>query len=131
MSLLRVRTEKQEHDLVYTLIRNKSLANVAFLVGESMLGLREKELDTLTVVPGFVGSYPNFFFNVKQTELADFVETLKHAQTVEQKERFYEKYGVRRTNPDIWQYVDWFNAQHKKYRGIHAGLFDLNRYHNL
>jgi hypothetical protein len=34
---------------------------------------------------------------------------------------FYEEFGIRRTNPEIWQYAGWFNAQHEKYRGIHAG----------
>ena len=131
MSLLRVRTQKAENDLVYTLIRNKSLKNVAFIAGESLFGLWEKELDTLTVIPGFVGSYPNFFFNVKQEQLTIFVEALKHAQTDQQKNTFYEEFGILRTNPEIWQYAGWFNAQHEKYRGIHAGLFDLNRYHNL
>jgi len=128
MSLLRIRGET---DLVYSLMRNKSLKNVAFMVGEGLLGLREKELDTLTVVPGFVGSYPNFFFTVKQTDLPSFIEALRSAKTDQQKNMFYEKYGIRRTNPKIWQQVDWFNSEHKKYRGIRAGLFDLNRYHNL
>jgi len=131
VSFIRIRGAENKPDLVYTLIRNKARSNIAFLTGEILLGTREKELDTLTVVPGFLGSYPNVFFNVPQAQLTEFINTLKHAQTPKTQDAFYKKFSIRRTNPDIWQHVDWFNAQHKKQRGIEAGLFDLNRYHNL
>jgi len=129
MSLLRVTNEQGGNDQVYTLILNKSLKNVAFMVGENFN--REKELDTLTVIPGFLGSYPNFFFVVQQAQLVEFIAAIKEAKSIEDKEAFYKKFGIRRTNPKIWQHVDWFNAQHNKYRGVRAGLFDLNRYLNL
>ncbi|NOQ14226.1 MAG: isomerase [Methyloprofundus sp.] len=129
MSLVRVRTKQEHSDLVYTLLLNKSLENITFMIGED--DRRERGLDTLTVIPGFLGSYPNFFFNVQEEQLPEFIEAIKHIQSSDDKEAFYSKYGIRRTNPEIWQYVDWFNAQHKKYRGVRAGLFDLNRYHNL
>ena len=92
---------------------------------------REPKLDTLTVFPGFIGSYPNYFFHVEQDQLAAFIDAIKHARSSEDKEAFFRQYGIRRTNPKIWDYVDWFNAEHRKYRGLRAGLFDLNRYHNL
>ena len=130
MSLLRVRSKQQpSDDLVYTLLLNKSLENVVVMFDEGER--REPELDTLTVVPGFLGSYPNFFFNVEQEQLSEFIEALKHSRNNRDKEAFYSKFGIRRTDPEIWQYVDWFNAQHKKYRGMQAGLFDLNRYKNF
>jgi len=46
------------------LIRNQELLNVAFIFGENLR--REPEKDTLIVVPGFLGSYPNIFFGVRQ-----------------------------------------------------------------
>ena len=129
MSLLRVKSSQEYSDLVYTLLLNKALKNVAFMTGEGLR--REPKLDTLTVFPGFIGSYPNYFFHVEQDQLAAFIDAIKHARSSEDKEAFYRQYGIRRTNPEIWQYVDWFNAEHRKYRGLRAGLFDLNRYHNL
>jgi hypothetical protein len=129
MSLLRVRTEQEDNDLVYTLILNKYLKNVAFMTGEDLR--RERRLDTLTVIPGFLGSYPNFFFEVDKAQLPEFIAAIKQVRSKKDKEAFYKKFGIRRTNPKIWQSVDWFNAQHKKYRGVRAGLFDLNRYLNL
>ncbi len=129
MSLVRVRTGQEKTDLVYTLLVNKALENVAVMIAENLR--REPELDTLTVVPGFLGSYPNFFFNVKKEQLEEFIETIRNARTSKDKDAFYSRFGVRRSNPEIWQYSDWFNAQHKKYRDIQAGLFDMNRYHNF
>ena len=129
MSLVRVRTKQENTDLVYTLLLNKSLKNVAVMIGENLR--REPELDTLTVVPGFLGSYPNFFFNVEKEQLAEFIEAIRNARASKDKEAFYSRFGVRRSNPEIWQYSDWFNAQHKKYRDVQASLFDLNRYHNF
>jgi len=129
MSLVRVRAKQGQGDQVYTLLLNKALGNVAFMIGDKLR--REQSLDTLTVIPGFLGSYPNFFFNVQQAQLPEFIAAIKNAKSSADKENFYSKYGIRRTNPEIWKYVDWFNTQHKQHRGIDAGLFDLNRYHNL
>ncbi len=129
MALIRVRTAQEQDDLVYTLLLNKALKNVSIILVEDMR--RERELDTLTVVPGFLGSYPNFFFDVQQADLPEFIATIKHARSSDEIEAFYVRFGIRRTNPEIWEHIDWFNAQHKKYRGIRAGLLDLNRYQNL
>jgi len=129
MALIRVRTAQEQDDLVYTLLLNKALKNVAIIFAEDLR--RERNLDTLTVVPGFLGSYPNFFFDVQQADLPEFISAIKQSRSSEDIEEFYSRFGIRRTNPEIWEHVDWFNAQHKKYRGIRAGLLDLNRYQNL
>jgi hypothetical protein len=78
-----------------------------------------------------MGSYPNFFFSVKQSQLAEFINAISHAKTDIELDNFYSKYGVRRTNPEIWQQADWFNQQYSKYRGLSAGLLDMSRYGNL
>lgn len=129
MSLLRIRTAAADDDPVYTLLVNKGLKNVAVMFAENLR--RHPEKDTVTVVPGFIGSYPNFFFSVEKEQLTEFIELLKTARSVADKEKFYSRFGVRRSNPEIWRYAYWFNARHRKYRGLHAGLFDLNRYQNL
>ncbi len=116
-------------DRAYTLLHNKALTNVAYIFAESYR--RTPAQDTLTVVPGFIGSYPNFFFAVAEQDLEQFIATFKSAQTAKSKTNFYARYGIRRTNPQIWPILDWFNAEHKKSRGLNAGLFDMNRYHNL
>lgn len=129
VSFLRIKTDIQKEDKVYSLLLNKAYKNIAFMTAENYR--RNPANDTLTVVPGFIGSYPNFFFSVMETELAQFVEDLKNADTDTKKEMFFSHYGIRRSNPDIWKAYDWFNKRYKKQYGRFAGIFDMNRYQNL
>ncbi|MFI3188661.1 isomerase [Crenothrix sp. D3] len=129
VSFLRVKTANPEQDLAYTLIRNKKLRNVSFIFAEDLR--REPEKDTLTVIPDFIGSYPNVFFGVPVTQLDSFIEQLKHSSTDVNKDDFYGHYGIRRTNPEIWQYYDFFNQKHLSAHPETGGLFDMNRYENL
>lgn len=62
---------------------------------------REPEKDTLTVIPNFIGSYPNIFFGIPVQQLGDFIEQLKHSQSDTDKDNFYSHYGIRRNNPEI------------------------------
>lgn len=129
VSFLRIKTKIADKDPVYTLIRNKKLLNVSFIFAENIR--REPEKDTLTVIPGFIGSYPNVFFAIPQLELNDFIEQLTLTQSDQERDVFYSHYGVRRTNPEIWKYYDWFNDKYLKEQPETAGLFDMNRYENL
>jgi hypothetical protein len=129
MSLLRVETNNPEQDLVYTLLIDKAYSNISKMLSEGSRRLPDQ--DKITVYPGFMGSYPNFFFSVKQSQLAEFINAISHAKTDIELDNFYSKYGVRRTNPEIWLQADWFNQQHSKYRGLSAGLLDMSRYENL
>jgi hypothetical protein len=129
VSFLRIKTVDPAKDPVYTLVRNQKLLNVSFIFGENLR--REPEKDTLTVVPGFLGSYPNIFLGVQQQQLAAFIEQLKHTRTDADIDSFYSHYGIRRTNPEIWRYYDWFNKKYHDEQPEDAGLFDMNRYENL
>jgi len=129
VSFLRIRTANPDDDLVYTLVVNKALSNLSFVFAENIR--RTPENDTLTVIPGFLGSYPNFFFSTTLPQLPEFIASLKNTRSAKDLETFYERFGIRRSNPEIWAYSDWFNAQYKKRQGLKADLFDLNRYRNL
>ena len=130
VSFLRIKNENfPENDLAYTLIRNTSLSNVAFMFVENLR--RQPEKDTLTVVPGLLGSYPNIFLSVKTEQFSDFIEALKQAQNESGQDSFYRQYGIRRSNPEIWEYSDWFYEYSRKDNPIKSGIFDLNRYKNL
>jgi hypothetical protein len=129
VSFLRIKTAKPEQDPVYSLIRNKELSNVSFIFAEDLR--REPEQDTLTVMPNFLGSYPNIFLSVPIAELPQFIEQLQHSQNGMEIDNFYTHYGIRRTNPDIWQYYDFFNQKYQREQPKTGALFDLNRYENL
>ena len=129
MSLLRVITGDPEGDLVYTLLIDQAFSNLSTMIGEN--SRRMPENDRITIVPGFIGSYPNFYLSVEKEQLGEFVDSIRFARTEIDIDHLYSKFGIRRTNPEIWQQADWFNQQHKVYRGLEAGLLDMSRYDNL
>ncbi|MCF6198605.1 MAG: fatty acid cis/trans isomerase [Hyphomicrobiaceae bacterium] len=129
LAFLRVkRTDKSGDSRVFSIIRNKAHSNVAFIFGEQIR--RRVEEDTLTIVEGFVGSYPNFFFEVEDENIADFTATLRAVKSPDAFRRFVEQYGVRRTSSRFWKLSDWFVAKFYSLDSDEAGLFDLNRYQN-
>jgi hypothetical protein len=127
--LLRVKSGDPEGDLVYTLLIDKAFSNISTMLGEN--SRREPQNDRITIYPGFIGSYPNFYFSVKKEQLGEFVDMIRFARTEIDIDHLYSQFGIRRTNPEIWQNADWFNEQHKIYRGLAAGLLDMSRYDNL
>ena len=128
-TLLRVKTGDSEGDLVYTLLIDRAFSNISTMLGAN--SRRIPENDRITIYPGFIGSYPNFYFSVEKQQLGEFVDMIRNARTESDIDHLYSQFGIRRTNPEIWQQADWFNQQHKKYRGLNAGVLDLSRYDNL
>jgi len=131
VAFVRIKTDTPETDLAYTLIRNKAYLSVtSLLADESKRDNRDYVHDTLTVVRGLEGSYPNFFFEVEPDELEDFTNRLINIKTLDDYERFAGIYGIRRTNDSFWETADWFQDEYAKQLPVRSGLFDLNRYAN-
>jgi len=129
ISLLRVRTGPGRPDLVYTLVHNKILMNVAFMFLENLRRLPEE--DTLTVLRGFGGSYPNFVFEVDAPRIGAFVEDVRAVKREDDLHGLADRWGVRRTSPRFWQVVDALQAELSRQQPERAGILDLNRYENL
>ena len=86
--------------------------------------------DTIDIVPGFVGSYPDFFLQVDYNDMGHFVNQYKNITDVVGYTVLVDKYGIRRNNPDFWLLSDWFYKKYQYDSPLFAGLFDLNRYKN-
>jgi hypothetical protein len=129
VSFVRVLRPGKE-SLVYTLVRNRAHLNVSFVLVEQFFF--DPEHDTLNVMRGFVGSYPNFFFVVQLDDAQDFVR-----QLLEMKEgdgslaNLVSTYGVRRRDPILWPTLDFFHGKFYADSPLEAGLFDINRYQNF
>lgn len=114
----------------YTLVKNKARLNVDTLFNED--GTRNPNSDTFNVFKGFIGSYPNLYFDINMKQVEDFFEDL--VQLKPNDNSFYEfvdKYGVRRLDRNFWELHDWFTAEFKRLEPTQAGVFDLNRYANI
>ena len=87
--------------------------------------------DTLTVVPGHFGSYPNFLFEVDVGGVAAFVDQLRALKSDQDLGRFAQRYGIRRSDARFWASIDWLHADFRRREPTRAGLYDLGRYRNL
>ena len=111
---------------LFTLARDKAHYNVAFLFDEK--ARRKPEEDVLTILPGLIGSYPNFYFHVRQDQLESFIPALKSIQSQSDYMAVVEEFGVRRTSPDFWALSDRIYDLFLEKEPTQAGILDLNRY---
>jgi len=126
--VVRLRVNSPSESAVWTLIRNLDHDNVAYIFGEA--NRLRPQGDTLTILRGYLGSYPNFAFDVDTNELEEFVDRLTQASSEQDLEAIAVRWGVRRTDPDFWPTMDWFVADFYSQQPTAAGLFDLGRYEN-
>lgn len=112
----------------YSLVHNRMHSNNAQLFDEQERLIPEE--DRVTIVKGFIGTYPNMFFQVHERELEDFADAIEQMVKAEDYTALVERYGVRRTAPWFWRVADTFVDAYKKDQPVEAGLFDLNRYQN-
>ncbi|PHS39198.1 MAG: peptidylprolyl isomerase [Sulfurovum sp.] len=112
---------------VSTLVINRWHDNVNSLFGEE--SRLDSSKDTIDILPGSIGSYPNLFGIVHYKDLPDFFDLITHFDKSEHYLQKVDKYFVSRSDPKFWETFDWFQAhfEHADPRG--AGLYDLNRYY--
>jgi len=113
---------------VYTILHNNSYTNNAQIFQEAER--RVPQEDSLTVVNGFIGAYPNVFFEVPGEALADFAAAIEGMRSEADYARLVSDYGIRRTDARFWPMSDGLYSHYKATFPREAGLFDLNRYEN-
>ena len=127
-TMLRVEMADGQRE-VYSLLRNRAHSNVAFMYGETLR--YQPALDTLTVYPGVLSSYPNFIFNVPAAQMEEFVTALERSRDAATFEKVVERWGIRRTHPEFWRYFHDMSAYIQQTEPLEAGVLDMNRYENL
>lgn len=113
-------------DQVYSLIRNTGYSNIAqlFMEKERMIPAES----SLTVARGFIGAYPNYFFQVAESQITLFSRDIAAMKTKADYQVLVEHYGVHRNAPWFWRVSDKFYEMQKKQDPMNAGLMDYNRY---
>ncbi|MCB1676197.1 MAG: fatty acid cis/trans isomerase [Halioglobus sp.] len=115
-------------DRVFSILHNSAFSNNAQLFREAQRRIPQE--DTLTVVKGFIGSYPNQFFQFPERDLPGFVAAIAALRTERDYAALVSRYGVRRNAPWFWKVSDKFHRNYAQEQPLEAGLFDLNRYEN-
>lgn len=127
-SMLRVEFSNGERE-IYSVLRDRAHTNVAFMLGEQYR--YQPGLDTLTVYPEVLSSYPNFIFNVKAEDVPTFVNALYQISDEVSFRKVVEHWGIRRTHPQFWQYFHDLTEHIREREPLEAGVLDMNRYENL
>ncbi|EXF92828.1 peptidyl-prolyl cis-trans isomerase [Pseudomonas fluorescens HK44] len=127
-TMLRIES-RSGHREVYSLLRNRAHSNVAFLLGEALR--YQPGLDTLTIYPGVLSSYPNFIFNIPAEQVPAFVAEMENAKDAQGFEKIVEHWGIRRSHPQFWQYFHDLSRYIHETDPVEEGVLDMNRYENL
>ena len=127
MSIIGLQGDDNQFELI-SLIRNRAHSNVAQLLGEKERLLPKEQ--TLSVLRGVVGTYPNVFYQVKTSELGAFTTQLSNLKSQQDYSDLVARYGVRRSNKAFWPFADSVHAQYLRAEPVSAGLLDFNRLEN-
>ena len=126
--LIFVEVSSESGSQYVTLVRNNAHLNITSMFGEKKN--RVPEEDTVSVIPGFLGAYPNAFLVVKETDLGSFADQISSMGTEDDYAQLLDDYGVRRTSPKFWQQSDAFHAAFEQIAPVEYGLFDYHRLEN-
>ncbi|HXC41521.1 MAG TPA: fatty acid cis/trans isomerase, partial [Burkholderiales bacterium] len=85
---------------------------------------------TLSLVTGFVGSYPNVFLEVDAKQLPEFVSAVRGLASEADFDGLFKRYGVSRTGAQFWAHSDEVHRAYRQWAPREAGVFDYNRLEN-
>lgn len=112
----------------FSLVKDTAHTNVASMFGE------EKRLipaeDQLSVARGFIGAYPNAFFQVTRQELPAFTAAVASLQSEADYRALVARFGIDRTSASFWPNSDALARAYSQLEPIDAGIFDYGRLEN-
>ena len=112
----------------YSVLRNTAHRNVSTLVREKAM-LEPKE-DNLTVVPGFIGAYPNAVLHARADELPELARGAATVASEADYRKWADRWAVRRTHPQFWDTSDQLMDAYQRWDRLEAGLIDWSRLEN-
>ena len=110
---------------VFTALRNSAHYNVNSLFEEEEN--REPSKDSITLVHGLLGSYPDAFWYINASEITSSIEKLKSIKSEADYKALLDDVGMRRTNPNFWAFSDKLMQWSSERYPIEGGLLDYNR----
>ncbi|MBV2128993.1 fatty acid cis/trans isomerase [Rheinheimera sp. SM2107] len=113
---------------LFTLIRNSAHFNVNSLFAEE--DNRDPANDNMTLVHGLLGSYPDAFWHLQETDIGKLVAAAQQISNEQDYAGLLDEFGVRRTNPNFWTFSDNINALFQQRNPVSGGWLDYNRLEN-
>lgn len=115
-------------DEFITLVANRAYSSMTSMFQEQANRLPQD--DTLSVIPGFIGAYPNVFLQLDSSEISNFVAVIAALKTESDYARLLDTYGVRRTDTRFWATSDSFHRAYRERYPLTSGVLDFNRLDN-
>ena len=127
LSFIRLK-QKNGDNLMFTLVVNRYHQNVSSLLMEQDRYVPESFY--VTLYPGILGSHPNTFYTIDESELPAFTAQLSSLEEEEDYTKLLNRWGVRRTQDNFWPFVDDLHHWYAKNQPLQHGIIDLNRFEN-
>ena len=118
--------DERGSERIFTVLHNNAHSNISRLLDEEKRRLPDE--DTLTVMEGLVGAYPNAFYRVTAGELPAFVEGVDHLASADDYVLFASRFGVPASDPDFWKVSDGVIDAFARQSPIDAALPDYGRF---
>jgi hypothetical protein len=112
----------------FTLLRDTAHGNVSHIFFEKQELLPAE--NALTLVPGFIGAYPNALYLVPRADLPALTAAIGGLGSEEYYRKLADRFAIRRTDPAFWAASDAMNDAYAQSWSPEAGLLDLNRLEN-
>jgi hypothetical protein len=111
-----------------TLLNNSAHKNVAEIFFEDRRRLPEE--DTITLVSGVLGAYPNAFWTVDEAQLPELTRRVATLAGEADYSALMDRFGMRRTNPGFWALSDQVHLAMRDRNRVSFGMLDYNRLEN-
>ncbi len=125
LTVIRVQGDTDE---IVTLTRNNAHLNMTSIFNERKRLLPAE--NTVSVLNGVLGSYPNTFISVEENQIDQFVDQVLALKTPEHYHALLDEFGVRRTHPDFWKFSDIVHSSMRRENPTFYGILDYNRLEN-
>jgi len=107
-------------------LHNAAHSNISHLLDEEKRRLPDE--DTLTVLEGLVGAYPNAFYRVTAGQLPAFVEAVERLSNAYDYAQLAARFGVAASDSDFWRVSDRLIDAFARQSSIDAALPDYGRF---
>jgi hypothetical protein len=118
-------TVRSGQEAYFTILRDSAHTNVSHLFDES--ARRVTTEDSLAVVRGFLGAYPNALFEVSRGDLDAFVDAVARLDGEPSARALRRRFGVLRASDRFWSHSDRIQEAYRRQSPVESGLFDYNR----
>jgi hypothetical protein len=125
MSLLRIDGVKPRF---LSIMRNDAHLNMSSVFDENKQLIPSE--NTVTVLRGIRGYYPNALMQVDQDDIGSFVEQMMSLQSENDYSRFLDDYGIRRSDSRFWALSDELHEQWRAEDPTGFGYLDYSRLEN-